>query len=42
MDMAIRMAISLVLVDADMLPEYVAEGTAKRADVQTGMLQLTG
>jgi len=37
--MAIRMAISLVLVNAERLPECVAEGAAKRTDMQMGMLQ---
>jgi len=38
--MAIRMAISLVLVDAKRLLEYVTEDTAKQIDIQIGILQL--
>ena len=42
MEKTIRMAISLVLVDAERLPECVTEGAAKRADVQMGMLTRSG
>ena len=38
MEKTIRMAISWVLVDAERLPECVAEGAAKRIDIQISIL----